>query len=75
MILSSLKKPHLLYPDFTVGTGVTPVQPIEISSWTLTTGRELHPAPEDESIFFLTLLIIVHFYEMSRPYSFSPNGK
>jgi len=22
------KKPHLLYPDFTVGTGISPVQPL-----------------------------------------------
>ena len=28
-----MKKPHLLYPDFTVGTGITPVQPY--GSWTL----------------------------------------
>lgn len=50
--LSDLKaisnKLYLLYPDFTVGNGITPYQLSNDRSWTITTGRELHPAPEDE---------------------------
>lgn len=36
------------HPDYTVGFGIAPNQPSQKrnSSWTLTTGRELHPAPK-----------------------------
>ena len=37
-------KPHLLYPDYTVGIGITPIQSLKTSR-TITTGRELHPCP------------------------------
>lgn len=46
---------YLLYPDFTVGIGITPNQPLRLSSsWTFTTGRELHPAPEDKPLLFFS---------------------
>jgi len=46
---------YLLYPDCTVGIGFAPIQPLVISSsWTFTTGRELHPAPEDEPLLFFS---------------------
>ena len=48
---------HLFFfhPDYTVGFGIAPNQPL--GSWTITTGRELHPALK------ITLLI----YEQSIP--------
>ncbi len=53
------KKAHLLYPDFTVGTGITPVRLIVANQFVdYTTGRELHPAPEDESCLCFTSTII-----------------
>lgn len=46
---------YLLYPDFTVGIGIAPNQPLVLSSsWTFTTGRESHPAPEDEPLLFFS---------------------
>lgn len=55
-------KPYLLYPDFTVGIGISPIQLLlRNSSWTLTTGREFHPAPEDEPC-----IIVLHLY-YTRP--------
>ncbi len=46
---------YLLYPDYTVGIGFAPIQPLVISSsWTFTTGRELHPAPEDEPLLYFS---------------------
>ncbi|OJG87474.1 hypothetical protein RV16_GL000621 [Enterococcus saccharolyticus] len=54
LIITKLGKsntPYLLYPDYTVGIGISPIQPlIKSGSWTITTGRELHPAPEDEPL-------------------------
>jgi hypothetical protein len=50
---------YLLYPDFTVGIGISPIQLLQKSrSWTITTGRELHPAPEDEPYIYNTSIII-----------------
>jgi hypothetical protein len=46
-------KPYLLYPDYTVGTGITPVQLHHCRSRPITAGRELHPAPEDKLLLNL----------------------
>lgn len=48
----SSNKPYLLYPDYTVGTGITPVQLHCCRSRPITAGRDSHPAPEDKLLFF-----------------------
>lgn len=53
-------------PDYTVGTGFTPVQPCSKNRSQFvdyTTGRDFHPAPEDES--FLNLYIVyLNFHKL-----------
>jgi hypothetical protein len=39
------------HPDFTVGTGVSPVQPF-LGSWAFTTDRGISPRPEDLFYYF-----------------------
>ena len=51
---ASSNKLYLLYPDYTVGIGISPIQLfLQNRSWTITTGREFHPAPEDEPYIIL----------------------
>lgn len=49
-------------PDYTVGTGITPVQQSAASLVDFTTGRDLHPAPEDESYYILYLFLVHTYY-------------
>jgi hypothetical protein len=41
------------HPDFTVGFGITPNQPIRLAGYTA--GRELHPAPKIKSGYSVIL--------------------
>ena len=60
---------YLLYPDYTVGIGISPIQLfLGNRSWTLTTGRELHPAPEDEPLFYVTPIIIHKKYDLTNSF-------
>ena len=51
------------HPDFTVGTGITPVQPLSIWQWVAdyTAGWELHPTPKNSfySIGYYNPLYVV----------------
>lgn len=61
---ASSNKLYLLYPDYTVGIGISPIQLffLQNRSWTITTGREFHPAPEDEPYIIFVYIFIIHIY-------------
>ena len=53
---------YLLYPDFTVGIGISPIQLLQRSrSWTITTGRELHPALKTNLLFIIHVSLYTKF--------------
>ena len=52
------KIPLFYHPDYTVGFGIAPNQPVFTGSQALTAGGELHPAPKNINFKYILYYII-----------------